>query len=422
MKSTADALGSNDLQFAAKFSMDHAKCGAEALAAKKYPEAIEAYPKALVVSPESPDYYIKRSTAHQRSQPGDHESALADADKAVVYAQKRAKRELIIEAQLRRAIALFGLGRHGDAKFVFDIVKRLDPNEKTLPIWMQKNDAKLNAADCSETSSTVTVEEMPRLQAVPTTNTTESDDTKLTEATETSGTTAQSTQTPADKIKHSWFQTPSHVTFTLFAKGVPKDKTTVVDIAEDSLSVSFPLVTETTYAVSFDPLYAPIDVLKSTYTIMSTKIEVVLCKAQPGQKWHSMERSSDVNDATLSTVPKTQQPSLNDQPPAYPTSSRNGAKDWDRLAADLTKKKEPRKDEGGTEIKDDDDYDYDQEGGDQTNAFFKKLYAGSSPDVQRAMMKSFTESNGTALSTNWSDVGKRKVETMPPDGMSAKQW
>ena len=37
-------------------------------------------------------------------------------------------------------------------------------------------------------------------------------------------------------------------------------------------------------------------------------------------------------------------------------------------------------------------------------------------------MKSYTESNGTALSTNWKDVGKGHVETHPPEGMVAKKW
>ena len=31
------------------------------------------------------------------------------------------------------------------------------------------------------------------------------------------------------------------------------------------------------------------------------------------------------------------------------------------------------------------------------------------------MMKSYVESNGTALSTDWKSVGKGKVETSPPD-------
>lgn len=37
------------------------------------------------------------------------------------------------------------------------------------------------------------------------------------------------------------------------------------------------------------------------------------------------------------------------------------------------------------------------------------------------MMKSFTESNGTCLSTNWDEVGKGTVETRPPEGMIAKK-
>lgn len=86
-------------------------------------------------------------------------------------------------------------------------------------------------------------------------------------------------------------------------------------------------------------------------------------------------------------------------PPAYPTSSRHGPKDWDHIDAG----------------------DAAEEEGD-VNAFFKKLYAGATPEQQRAMMKSFTESNGTALSTDWNDVKSRKVETLPPEGVEAKKW
>jgi suppressor of G2 allele of SKP1 len=32
------------------------------------------------------------------------------------------------------------------------------------------------------------------------------------------------------------------------------------------------------------------------------------------------------------------------------------------------------------------------------------------------------ESNGTVLSTNWKDVGAKKVEGGPPDGMELKKW
>lgn len=85
----------------------------------------------------------------------------------------------------------------------------------------------------------------------------------------------------------------------------------------------------------------------------------------------------------------------------------------------MTRKPKSGDDEEGTGVDDMDDLDY---GGDEANFFFKKLYAGADEDTKRAMMKSYVESNGTVLSTNWSEVGKGKVETSPPDGMEAKNW
>jgi suppressor of G2 allele of SKP1 len=36
-------------------------------------------------------------------------------------------------------------------------------------------------------------------------------------------------------------------------------------------------------------------------------------------------------------------------------------------------------------------------------------------DTRRAMMKSFVESNGTVLSTNWKEVGEKPVEFKHPE-------
>ncbi|PNH05200.1 Protein SGT1 B [Tetrabaena socialis] len=62
------------------------------------------------------------------------------------------------------------------------------------------------------------------------------------------------------------------------------------------------------------------------------------------------------------------------------------------------------------------------DGGDPLNNFFKKIFSQGDEDTQRAMMKSFVESNGTVLSTNWNEVGKKKVDCTPPEGMEVHKY
>ncbi|KAL9125090.1 MAG: hypothetical protein Q9217_005653 [Psora testacea] len=413
--------------------MDHARRGAAALDSKDFSAAVSYFTKAISQNAEAVDYYIKRSTAYTRLSPPDHQLAFRDAETALVLAKKRAKRELIAQAQLRRGIALFGLERWADSRQCFQWVKKLNEKEKSLAIWEMKIDSKMKALGEEDESTTVTIKELPDVELLSPEEkkTTEKrDEPRPTHgkingqpSTNSSHAQPQVVQTPPNKIRHEWYQQNDTVIVSLFAKGIPKDKA-IVDIKPTSLEVSFPLPTGSAFDFSLDPLFAKIDPSASSHKIMSTKAEFTLKKATPGHKWANLEGTGSVEDSTTGegVDDEVKRAILADKKtktgPAYPTSSKSGPKNWDKLANDLTKK--PKKKEGADDT-DDDPY-IDDEEGDPVNGFFKTLYKGADDDTRRAMMKSYQESNGTALSTNWGEVGKGKVETTPPDGMEAKPW
>lgn len=133
---------------------------------------------------------------------------------------------------------------------------------------------------------------------------------------------------------------------------------------------------------------------------MGTKIVLTLQKQNAGQKWSALEGSL-TKPTEITERPAAQKAPVSTGP-SYPTSSRHGAKDWDKVASSLSQK--PAQNKGAAND------DSDDEGGDAVDGFFKKLYAGADPETRRAMIKSYTESQGTALSTNWTEVGKGKVE------------
>jgi suppressor of G2 allele of SKP1 len=120
---------------------------------------------------------------------------------------------------------------------------------------------------------------------------------------------------------------------------------------------------------------------------LGTKLELALVKASK-ENWAHLETTG-----TQSSEPKeiTAQGSLLN----YPSSSRI-KHDWSQFESptDLAGEQSQSPDE-----------------------FFKKLYANAGEDTQRAMMKSFIESGGTVLSTNWQEVGGKKVDPAPPAGV-----
>lgn len=241
------------------------------------------------------------------------------------------------------------------------------------------------------------------------------------------------------------FQNNDTMSVSIFSKKVNKEKLQV-KFGSDSVSldsVVWPDGSEKPLSFS---LWGHINTETSTYRVTPNKVELTLKKRDPGM-WKQLKgednaspvseeteyvsRSLPSNDyylpdyRTMIPAQEATKPVHDAKPPSeasspstviqdkgkgpasetasapatYPTSSKTGKKDWDNIGADI---------------------DSDEEK--DVNAFFKKLYKGSNPEQQRAMMKSFIESNGTSLSTDWNDVKDRTVETHPPEGVEARKW
>lgn len=429
----------------------NAKRGTEALEAKDYPQAITDLTAAITESPTSPQHHIHRSTAYQKLR--QYDSALSDAEKAVVFATQRARRELIAQAQLKRAVALFFLQRYGDARQCLEWSKQSNEKEKMVAVWGSQIEGKVRKLEEGNEMLDVTVVEVPNVDTSKTVPKSNSGATASSEKapTQPNGSAASPettapkkpppAQTPRDKIRHDWYQNDSTVTFTLLAKGVPKSAT--VEISETSLSIEYPLESSSDYHFSLDPLYDKVDPAQSSYRILSTKVEVKLRKGEVGRKWHALEGAEPAGNAEQGDAQAKEGDVKAEKGPTYPTSSKKGAKDWDNMfkKPDKDKEKDHQKDKADddtpanpsednpTKPNDDDPrssedetYDSDEESSGDPNFFFKKLYSGATDEVKRAMMKSYQESGGTALSTNWEDVRKAPVPVEPPEGMEAHEW
>ncbi|PWZ01403.1 SGS-domain-containing protein [Testicularia cyperi] len=217
--------------------------------------------------------------------------------------------------------------------------------------------------------------------------------------------TAAAAAAAAAKPRFDFYQTETAVNVSVFIKGV-RQADLAVDISDHSLFVkAHSEATGSEHILQLDPLFSTVDPSSSSFKVLSTKIDIVLHKAHPGQRWPKLEASPDsVTSATTPSYTAATSP----QQPTGPTARARSK--WDSF--------DPDEDDedgsgaaGGSNAADAD-----------INKFFQRIYADADEDTRRAMMKSYTESGGTSLSTDWSKVGKATVETKPPEGLEARKW
>ncbi|KAF8905561.1 SGS-domain-containing protein [Gymnopilus junonius] len=197
-------------------------------------------------------------------------------------------------------------------------------------------------------------------------------------------------------LRHEFYETDEKLTLSIFDKGA--------DPAQVSVKFEPRKLTYTNgdKSLVLEPLKGQIDADKSDYTVGKVKVEVRLIKVAQG-RWAQLVGDSP-DPLAAAPVASTSSPP--------PTGERKPKKNWDGITTTiLSSEKEKTTDEDPNV------------GGDAAlNSFFQKIFGDADEDTKRAMMKSYQESGGTTLSTNWDEVKKAKVEVKPPTGSEWKKW
>lgn len=184
-------------------------------------------------------------------------------------------------------------------------------------------------------------------------------------------------QPPADKTRMQWYQSSSHVVIDVYAKDVEKEKSTVT-FEPSHLVVRLSRPNAPDYILDKD-LLENINPEQSTWSASRFKVEIRMKKVNTGVTWKALDKGEEVLSAAVQAGAESKQRNQ---------VQKERQKEW----ASLTEK----------ELK-----DYKED--DSPMALFRTLYKDADEDVRRAMMKSYQESGGQVLSTNWDEVKKKKV-------------
>lgn len=185
--------------------------------------------------------------------------------------------------------------------------------------------------------------------------------------------------------RHDYYQTAEHVVLSVYVRHQPKEDVSA-RVEGQELRVCAPALSDAFTLSLWAPVSPEVDV-----AVVPSKIELTLRKREGGVMWPTL-----VADGTRAAAPT---------PALMPSTAPRPASKWDAL--DYT---------------DADDAPPSGSGDAELNAFFQKLYADADPDTRRAMVKSFQESGGTALSTNWADVKDKTMSVRAPQGLEARRY
>jgi len=362
------------------------KAAEKELQSDNFEEAENLFAKALEINNTCIEAWIGRASLHIKTEK--FEKAQSDADRAIDIARSNPKAEssaLIANAFLKGGLSCFHRGKYQEAKKYFTEGAKHDSSTKTglnqWMIWCDEKMAKMakttdkNVDTNSEQKKAAPAELTPKVADIP---------------------------KEEPKIKHDWYQTETTVVVEVRIKGLNKDQVTVeFQPRELSVSALIPQRNNSEYNLEID-LAHEIQPERCTFKVLSTKLEIKMLK-KDGFRWTVLEGDDPLPLPVAPVKTNKQASGSGATATKNPYSSK---KDWSKIEKDMEKELANDKPEGEAAL----------------NDLFAKIYKDGDENLRRAMNKSFQESGGTVLSTNWDEISKEKTEVKPPDGMEHRKW
>ena len=172
--------------------------------------------------------------------------------------------------------------------------------------------------------------------------------------------------------------------------------------------------------MDFRPLKGQIDPEQSSFVVGKVKVELRLVKVAQGRWGGLIGNAPDRTSHTTYRFPRYAHslPALANSSCVSVPATKAGTtlpqarKNWDSVTQTILDSEKPKTSTEDPNVS-----------GDSTlNEFFQNLFSNADDNTKKAMMKSFQESGGTALSTNWDEVKKAPVPIKAPSGSEARKW
>ena len=201
-------------------------------------------------------------------------------------------------------------------------------------------------------------------------------------------------------FRFQWYQTGRSTTIDIFVKNISTADAKLSE-AGSEVQVSFKDAQGQEYGRTFR-VAGPVNGV--TTRVLASKLEVSLTKSTEGFMWPDLELGANGSqDASTPSADISKE-----HAPSYPTSyTKHKGLDWSKVATEEASREPsfPSEAYGDEAAAYGGDPSEEGDGGSMEN-FFKKVYSNASDESKRAMNKSFMESKGTKLSSNWEQVSE----------------